>query len=181
MDPLATIRTEYARYRRLAELALEQTADADLHRRLDADGNSIAITLAHLSGNLRSRFTDFLTSDGEKPWRQRDSEFEDRTQDRQGLLADWQAAWTALDGALAAVQAAGPDVFAQAVTIRDQPLTVLAALHRSLAHTAYHVGQIVMLARTFAGSGWRSLTIPRGASEAYARNPTRERGPGVSQ
>jgi hypothetical protein len=177
MDALASIRDEYHRYRRLVELALEQTADADLDRRLHPDGNSIAITIAHLAGNLRSRFTDFLTSDGEKPWRQRDREFEDPGVPRAGLLAAWNDAWRVLDAALEDVVALGPDAFVRTITIRAQPLTVVAALHRSLAHVAYHAGQVVLLARTFAGARWRSLSIPRGGSSAYSADPTRERGP----
>lgn len=177
MNPLASIRTEYQRYRRQVELALEQVADADLHRTLDPDGNSIAVLLRHLGGNLRSRFTDFLGSDGEKAWRQRDAEFETTAATRAELLAQWRAGWHAVEQALDAVAAAGPDVFARNVTIRAQPLTVLDALLRSVAHVASHAGQIVLLARTFVGPSWRSLSIPRGGSAAYASNPTREKSP----
>lgn len=177
MSTVAAIRTEYNRYRHLAELALDQTADADLTRRLDADGNSLAILFAHLSGNLRSRFTDFLRSDGEKPWRQRDREFDERAGDRAALLRDWQQAFAVLEAALGEVEAGGEATLQQRVTIRGQPLTVTEALLRSVAHLANHVGQIVLLARTFAGGRWRSLSIPRGGSDAYARAPTRERGP----
>lgn len=176
-DPLSPIRTEYRRYRRLVELALEQIADADLERVPVAAGNSIAILLGHLSGNLLSRFTDFLTSDGEKPWRQRDAEFEPAGKDRAALLADWQRAWAVVEEALAGVAAAGPTVWSRQVTIRQQPLTVLDALLRSVAHVAYHTGQIVQMARAFAGSSWLSLSIPRGGSAAYARNPTMEKSP----
>ena len=177
MDPLTSFRTEYDRYRRLCELAVEQTADADLTRCLHSDGNSIAITMGHLIGNLRSRFTDFLTTDGEKPWRRRDAEFEDHGLARAALLAAWADAWRIVDQALAEVAAAGPAVWSRAITIRQQPLTVMDALQRSVAHVAYHTGQIVLLARTFAGDRWRSLSIPRGGSASYAANPTRERGP----
>lgn len=176
-DPLPSLRTEYQRYRRLAELALEQVADADLCRALDPDGNSIAVLVRHLAGNLRSRFTDFLTSDGEKPWRQRDEEFAATTASRRELLAAWQAGWDAVDRALADVAAAGPEAGGRSVAIRGQPLSVLDALARSVAHVAYHTGQIVLLARTFQGPSWRSLSIPRGGSVAYAAHPTRERSP----
>jgi hypothetical protein len=177
MDVLTPIRTEYQRYRRLVELAVEQVADADLSRRLDPDGNSIAITLGHLAGNLRSRFTDFLTSDGEKSWRQRDREFEDPGVGRVDLLAAWTAAWQVVEQTLAELARDAPWGLERSVTIRGQPLTVVEALCRSLAHVAYHAGQVVLLARTFAGAKWRSLSIPRGGSAAYAANPTRERGP----
>lgn len=177
MEQLTAIRTEYQRYRRLCELALQQVSDADLGRRPDPQGNSIAVLLQHLSGNLRSRFTDFLTSDGEKPWRQRDREFEEPAPDRDALLAAWQQAWTVVDAALDDVAAAGKGAFARSVTIRQQPLTVHEALLRSVAHVAYHTGQIVLLARSFAGDTWRSLSIARGGSADYAANPTREKGP----
>jgi hypothetical protein len=180
MDPLAPIRAEYLRYRRLVELAVAQVGDADLDRRLAGDGNSIAITIAHLTGNLRSRFTDFLTTDGEKPWRERDREFEDPGCGREQLLADWRAAWQVVDRALAEVAALPRAALDHRITIRGQPLTVLEALHRSVAHVAYHAGQVVLLARTFAGDAWRSLSIPRSGSAAYAADPTRERGPDAS-
>lgn len=177
MDMLPSIRTEYQRYRRLCELAIAQVDDVDLHHRPHDDGNSIAITLHHLTGNLRSRFTDFLTSDGEKPWRQRDAEFEPPQLTREELLAAWRDAWHLVDQALAAVDDAGPGAFARTITIRQQPLTVLDALLRSVAHVAYHAGQVVQLARAFAGPRWQSLSIPRGGSADYATNATRERGP----
>lgn len=177
MDVLPSIRTEYQRYRRLVELAVAQVSDADLDTRPSPDGNSIAITMAHLIGNLRSRFTDFLTTDGEKPWRDRDGEFDEPRLDRALLLSAWNAAWTIVDRALADVDDAGDGALARTVTIRNQPLTVLDALLRSIAHVAYHTGQIVQLARTFAGDRWQSLSIPRGQSAAYARNPARERSP----
>lgn len=176
-DPLPSLRAEYQRYRRLAELALEQVADADLGRALDPDGNSIAVLVRHLAGNLRSRFTEFLTSDGEKPWRRRDDEFAASVASRAELLTAWRDGWDAVERALADVAAAGPDAVGRSVTIRGQPLSVLDALARSVAHVAYHAGQIVLLARTFAGPAWRSLSIPRGGSAAYAANPTRERSP----
>jgi hypothetical protein len=158
-------------------MALEQTADADLGRRLHLDGNSIAIVLQHLSGNLKSRFTDFLTSDGEKPWRDRDREFDEPNADRSALLAAWDEAWLVVDQALADVEALGADGFARPITIRQQPLSVAEALLRSVAHLASHAGQIVQLSRTFAGGRWQSLSIPKGGSAAYAQNPTREKGP----
>lgn len=176
-EVVASVRSEYGRYRRLVELALEQISDADLHHRTSSDANSIAILLRHLNGNLRSRFTDFLRSDGEKPWRRRDDEFEPPTANRTALLEDWKTAWQCVDGALTEVASDGPDALRRSVTIRRQPLTVLDALLRSLAHVAYHTGQIVQLARARAGANWRSLSIPRGGSAAYASNPTREKGP----
>lgn len=177
MTLLPSIRTEYQRYRRLVELALDQVDDRDLDRTPTTDGNSIAILLGHLSGNLRSRFTDFLTSDGEKPWRRRDAEFEPTGRTRAQLLDAWRAAWLVVDRALADVAAAGDAALGRTVTIRNQPLSVLDALLRSVAHVAYHTGQIVLLARGFAGDRWQMLSIPRGGSAAYAANPTKEKSP----
>lgn len=176
---LNAIRTEYTRYRRMIELALEQVRDEDLHRRLtgDANGNSIAVLLGHLTGNLKSRFTEFLTSDGEKPWRERDREFEDAQRDRAALLKAWSAAWEVLDHALDDVAAAGDGALDHTVTIRGQPLTVAEALVRSVAHLASHAGQVVLMARAFAGDRWRTLSIPRGGSAAYAADPDKEKTP----
>jgi hypothetical protein len=173
MTMIAAIAGEFRRYRGLAEGALAQVGDdAALHRALGADDNSIAVIMQHVGGNLRSRFTDFLTSDGEKPWRDRDGEFVDAGATRADLLARWNAGWDALHAALAAL---GPDDLARTVTIRGQPLTVEEALQRAVAHTAYHVGQIVLLARWIVGERWTSLSVARGGSAAYARNPTKER------
>lgn len=177
MDLLPSLRTEYQRYRRLVELAIAQIDDRDLACEPFPGGNSIAITMGHLIGNLQSRFTDFLGSDGEKEWRQRDREFEDQGLDRTALLVGWAEAWRIVDEALAAVDAAGPGALSQNVTIRRQPLSVMDALLRSVAHVAYHTGQIVQLARSFAGERWESLSVPRGGSQAYAQSPTREKGP----
>lgn len=181
MPVVAAIRSEYRRYRRLVELAVEQLVEADLHRCLAADGNSVAMLIGHLTGNLQSRFTDFLSSDGEKPWRQRDREFEDPGLQRAQLLTAWDTAWGTVERALDEVEAAGPDGLEHNVCIRAQPLSVIEALQRSLAHVAYHAGQIVLLARSFAGQRWRSLSIPRGGSTAYTANPLRERGPDAAR
>jgi uncharacterized damage-inducible protein DinB len=158
-----SIRGEYLRYKKLAERAIEQLPEADLSRAGPGGGNSIAVICWHLSGNLRSRFADFLTTDGEKPWRNRDEEFESRTVTCAELLAKWDAAWDVL---LQTLSALTDDQLGRAVAIRGQSLTVHEALHRSLAHTSYHVGQIVFLAKEFRGSDWKSLSIPLGASEA---------------
>lgn len=177
MDLVPSIRTEYHRYRRLCELALEQVSDADLAYRPSEESNSLAIIVRHLSGNLRSRFTDFLTSDGEKAWRARDEEFEPPAGGRAELMARWAEAWEIVEQSLRDVSEAGPDVLARTVTIRGQGLSVQDAYLRSIAHVAYHTGQIVWLARERAGAAWRTLTIPRGGSAAYAAAPTREKSP----
>lgn len=173
-DLIESMAGEYRRYRSLAEAAFEQVADGDLSRGPHEADNSIATMVWHVAGNLESRFTDFRTADGEKPWRNREEEFAARTVSRADLLAKWNAGWRVLDGALAELTDAD---LAQTVTIRGQPLRVHEALHRSLAHTAYHVGQIVYVAKSFRGDGWRSLSIPRGGSAAYSREPVRDRPP----
>ena len=177
MELVHSIRTEYHRYRRLCELALEQVSDADLSYRPTEESNSLAIIVRHLSGNLRSRFTDFLTTDGEKPWRARDEEFESPSGGRDELMARWAEAWAVVEQSLHDVTEAGPDAMARTVSIRGQALSVQDAYLRSIAHVAYHTGQIVWLARERAGAAWRTLSIPRGGSAAYAAAPTRERSP----
>jgi hypothetical protein len=144
--------------------------EADLAKAAGED-NSIAVIVWHIGGNLRSRFTDFLTTDGEKPWRNRDKEFEARVVTREELLAKWESGWQALFGALASLTDADLD---RKVTIRGRPLAVSDALLRSLAHTSYHVGQIVYIAKSLKGTAWQTLSIPKGASAAYNQSPGRE-------
>jgi hypothetical protein len=166
-------RGEYQRYRSLGERALAQIPDDALDTVVAPDGNSAAMLVRHVGGNLVSRFTDFLTTDGEKPDRDRDAEFEDRTYTRAEVDAWWRRGWDALEGQLAALDDAR---LGDRVTIRGQPLTVHAALCRSLSHVAYHVGQLVLLARIQATSTWQWLSIPKGQSQAYNRAPTMEKG-----
>jgi hypothetical protein len=161
-----SIESEYRRYKTLAERALEQVGDDQLSLPSPSDDLSLAVICWHISGNLRSRFTDFLTADGEKPWRHRDEEFESRTVARSELLGKWEQGWTVLFDALASLT---DEHLAHTVTVRGQALQVHEALHRSLAHTSYHVGQIVFLAKALRGEGWTSLTIPRGQSDAFTQ------------
>jgi len=169
---ISSIEAEYRRYKALAEGAIGQMSDADLAAQGPGGSNSVAVILAHVAGNLESRFTDFLTSDGEKPWRDRDREFVPRNEARQELLGAWERGWAALFGALAPLK---DEDLLRMVTIRQEPLSVHDALHRSLAHAAYHVGQIVYVARASRGGNWRWLSIPPGQSAEYNRRPTREK------
>jgi hypothetical protein len=156
---------QFHKYKALGDGALAQVEDADFFRTLDPESNSIAIVVKHLAANLRSRWTDFLTTDGEKPDRHRDTEFErDGADTRESLLAGWEAGWTLLFAALAPLSE--KDLLAE-VPIRGEPHTVMQAVHRQLTHYAYHVGQIVTLARHFAGSRWNSLSIPKGRSREF--------------
>jgi uncharacterized damage-inducible protein DinB len=165
---------EYRRYRQLGQRALAQVPDEALNRVTSPDGNSLAMIVRHVGGNLVSRFTDFLTSDGEKSWRNRESEFEERPYTRAEVDALWERGFQVLEAALASLQEAD---LARQVVIRDTTLTVHEALCRSLAHTASHTGQIVLLARQLAPAPWQSLSIPRGGSAQYNANPTLEKPP----
>ncbi len=169
---VASLQAEYLRYEALAEAALGQVSDSDLVAPGPGGGNSIAVIGWHLAGNLRSRFTDFLTTDGEKPWRRREEEFQARAVDRAELLAHWERGWAALLSALDTLSDAD---LSRTVTIRGQSLLVHEALHRSLAHASYHVGQIVMVARALRGEQWRFLSIPPGESGKYNEQPTLEK------
>ena len=162
---LTDIVRTYRNYKTLADAALAQVSDADLHTLLDPDANSIAVIVKHLSGNLRSRFSDFLTSDGEKPFRDRDGEFEmPDAASREVMLAWWEEAWGVT---LASLQSLTPDDLERTVVIRKEPFVVLEAVNRLATHTAYHVGQIVLLAKHAAGPQWKSLSIPKGQSKQH--------------
>jgi uncharacterized damage-inducible protein DinB len=169
---ITSIENEYRRYKALGESAIGQLSDDQLSARAGDVDNSIAVIVWHVSGNLTSRFTDFLTSDGEKPWRHREEEFSRRTVTRDELLAKWNDGWRAL---LDALQGLADDDLFRTVAIRGQSLAVHEALHRSLAHTAHHVGQIVYLAKALRGSGWSYLSIPPGRSEQYNAAPALDR------
>lgn len=165
-----SIRSEFLRYKRLAESAIDQLDESDV---VAPGPNSIATICRHISGNLRSRFTDFLTSDGEKPWRQRETEFEERQVSKMELMQRWEEGWTVL---IATLEAMSDDDLAATITIRRTPMPAHQALARSLAHISYHVGQIVYAAREIRGDAWQFLSIPPGGTEAYNRNPDRETG-----
>jgi len=154
-------------YKALGDAALARTPDEHLHTAIDPNSNSIAITVKHVAGNLRSRYRDFLTTDGEKPDRDRDREFEmPAPASRDEIVGWWQDGWTT---ALDAIDALVPEDLERTVTIRGEAFLVVEALNRSVTHTAYHVGQIVYLARHFAGPDWHSLSIPKGESAKFAR------------
>ena len=154
---------EFRRYKDLADRALAQVSDGDFFATLDAESNSVAVIVKHLAGNWRSRWRDFLSTDGEKPDRRRDAEFMIETGDtRASLMARWEAGWQLLSGTMESLH---PDDVGRTVTVRGEPHTVLQAISRQLGHVAYHVGQIVFLAKHFAGPRWETLSIPRGKSE----------------
>lgn len=171
---IESVRAEFMRYKALSEAAIRQVADDDLAATSSAGDNSIAVICWHMSGNLRSRFTDFLTSDGEKPWRKRDEEFEPRAVSRDELLHKWEQGWKVLSAALDELS---DEQLTRTVVVRGQSMAVYEALHRALAHLAYHAGQIVYIAKSQRGTDWTNLSIPLGQSDKYNANPTRERSP----
>jgi hypothetical protein len=159
---LRDIARTFRNYKKLGDRAIAQTSDENLHALVDPDANSIALVVKHVAGNLRSRFTDFLTSDGEKPDRNRDTEFEMPARaTRAEVMEWWEKGWSTVMTAVAALR---PEDFDRTIYIRGEGLMVLEALNRSVTHTAYHVGQIVFLAKHFAGAQWTSLSIPKGQS-----------------
>jgi Protein of unknown function (DUF1572) len=169
---IASLEAEYVRYKGLAEGTFAQLDEPQLTMRAGETSNSIATIVWHVSGNLASRFTDFLTSDGEKPWRHRDEEFTAREVTREELLARWNAGWQVLFDTLATLL---DDDLGRTVVIRGQELPVIDALHRSLAHVASHVGQIQFWGKVMKGLTWTWLSIPPGGSAAYNANPTLEK------
>lgn len=156
----------FHQYKRLAERAMEQVSDADLTVAIGGEANSIAITVRHLAGNMRSRWTDFLTTDGEKPDRNRDSEFEAPPATRTELREVWERGWACL---FAALESLSEEDLARRVTIRGEEHSAMQAINRQVAHYAYHCGQIVLLARHFAKGEWMSLSVPKGQSGDFNR------------
>lgn len=169
-----SIEAEYQRYRRLGEGAIGQLSDSELCQKPSGESNSVATMVWHIAGNLESRFTDFLTADGEKPWRDRESEFLLRNVTKAEITRKWDAGWQVLFSVLRGLE---DSQLEKTVMIRDQPLTVCEALLRSLAHLSFHVGQIVFLAKSIRGASWEYLSIPPGQSSAYNQNPTMEKPP----
>lgn len=160
-------RAIFRQYKKLGEGAMVQVSDADLTRILDPEMNSIAVIVKHLSGNMLSRWTDFLTTDGEKSTRNRDSEFEAPPATRAEMMAAWERGWECL---LAALDPLTDADLTRAVTIRGERHSVVQAINRQIAHYSYHVGQIVLLAKHFQSVDWRSLSVPRRRSQEYNRD-----------
>ena len=150
-----------------ADKAISQLPDDKLHVALDVNTNSIAVIMKHLAGNLRSRWTDFLTTDGEKPWRNRDDEFVDTFTSRDRLVEYWESGWATLFNSLSGLSSSD---LAKSVIIRGEVHSVPLAMQRSLGHTTYHIGQIMLIARILAGDKWSTITIPRGGSASFNQN-----------
>lgn len=162
---LEDVRRQFHGQKKLADKAMAQIDDPQFFTTLDSESNSIALIVKHIAGNLRSRWTGFYTSDGEKSDRHRDTEFEKAEADtRESLMKRWESGWATL---FEIIDSMKPDDLTRTVTIRDEPHSVVRAVNRQLAHYAYHVGQIVFLAKHFAGERWQSLSVPRGQSETF--------------
>src|SRR5580692_9585954 len=162
---LEEARSQMRGHKRLAEGAMAQLKDEELFIALDPESNSIAVLVKHMAGNMRSRFTGFLTTDGEKPDRFRDQEFElNSATTRADVMKWWEEGWNCV---FAAIEALKPEDITRTVTIRGEPHTVLQAINRQIAHYAQHIGQIVFLAKHLRSADWKTLSIPRGRSEDY--------------
>jgi hypothetical protein len=162
---LDEVRRQLRGHKRMAEAALAQLEDKDFFATIDPESNSVAMLAKHIAGNARSRFTDFLTSDGEKPDRFRDREFEISTTTSRGeVMRWWEEGWTVV---FATIDSLKPEDVTRTITIRQEPHTVLQGLNRALAHYAQHVGQIVFLAKHLRSSSWKTISIPRGQSEEF--------------
>lgn len=163
-DYLESAKKQFAYYRLLGEKTFDQLTDQDLFYQPNEASNSIAIMVKHLWGNMLSRWTNFLTEDGEKEWRKRDEEFESSIQSRDEMIRKWNDGWQCLFGALDSINENNQD---QLIYIRNQGHTITEAINRQLAHYAYHVGQIVYLGRLIKNNEWTSLSIPKNGSKAY--------------
>ena len=152
--------------KKLAERAIGQLTDEQLHQPLDENTNNVAVIMKHMAGNMCSRWTDFLAADGEKPWRHRDNEFVDDIASRDELMTLWERGWGRL---FATMESLTVHDLTRSVTIRGEPHSVIQAVHRELGHYGYHVGQIVLVARVLRKDKWQTLTVPPGGSEEYNR------------
>ena len=163
---LPHVLAEFRKTKSMAERAMAQLADEQLFVRINPNQNSVAAIVRHVAGNMLSRFTDFLASDGEKPWRDRESEFDDGAVPRAELMELWERGWRCLFDAVEPLTDAD---LSRVVTIRTEPHTVFQAINRQTAHYAYHVGQVVLIAKHLKGDGWAYLTIPPGQTEEFNR------------
>ena len=161
---LKSVIQQFHDYKLLAEKTFAQVKDEDFHYQPNETTNSIAINITHMHGNMVSRWTNFLTEDGEKEWRQRDDEFETHSYSREKLLQLWKEGWMAVFGSLESLSG---DDLDKTIYIRTRPLTVIEAIHRQLTHYAYHVGQIVMLGKIIKNKDWQTLSIAKGQSVAF--------------
>lgn len=161
---LESVRKQFEYYKMLGEKTIAQLPDGALFWQYNADSNSVAIIVKHLWGNMLSRWTDFLTADGEKPWRDREAEFESDIKNREELMEKWEAGWACV---FQAIDSVNEENFDTMIYIRNMGHTIIEAINRQLAHYAYHIGQIVFIGKMAKGEAWESLSIPRGKSAEY--------------
>ena len=174
LDALQSFRN----YKKLAERAIEQISDEDFATTIDAESNSVALIVKHVAGNLRSRWTDFLTSDGEKDFRNRDAEFEMTGDTRESLMKFWEEGWKIL---FENIEPLTVEDFSKTVTIRGEPHTIVEAINRQLTHYAYHIGQIVFLAKHLKSSEWKTLSVPRNKSGQFNQFLADQQKEGISK
>jgi len=163
---LADANRIFRSYKKLGEKAIEQVSDKEFFQTLDREANSIGVIVKHIAGNSKSRWTDFLTTDGEKPDRNRDTEFELNSESRESLMRDWERGWQILFDSTASLTM---NDFDQTVKIRGEQHTIVEALNRQMTHYAYHIGQITFLAKHFRSGEWKTLSVPRNKSEEFNR------------
>ena len=168
----------FANYKKLAERAIEQVSDEDFFALIDPEANSIALIVKHIAGNLRSRWGDFLTSDGEKPDRHRDTEFELIDDSRETLMTFWESGWQIL---FTNIEPLTVEDFSKTVTIRGESHSICEAMNRQMTHYAYHVGQIVLLAKHFRSADWRTLSVPKNRSSEFNQYLSEKQASGVSK
>ena len=159
-DAIASFRN----YKKMAERAIEQVSNEEFFAQIDAESNSMAVIVKHIAGNLHSRWRDFLTTDGEKPTRNRDTEFEMIADTRESLMKFWETGWQTLFDNIEPLTA---DDFSKTITIRGEPHTIVEAINRQLTHYSYHIGQIVFLAKHFRSADWKTLSVPKNKSAEF--------------
>lgn len=163
-DFLTSTRKQFEYYKQLGEKAFDQLSDEKLFWQIDSESNSIATVVKHLWGNMMSRWTDFMTTDGEKEWRQRDAEFDNDLQSREAMMQKWNEGWNCL---FAALDSLNEEDLSKLIYIRNQGHTIMDAINRQLAHYPYHIGQIVYIGKIVLAESWKSLSIPKGKSNEY--------------
>lgn len=178
LDYLADSIQSFRSYKKLADRAIEQIGDDDFFAVIDPESNSIAVIIKHIAGNLHSRWSEFLTTDGEKPDRDRDSEFEVIEDTRESLMEFWEAGWKSL---FEAIEPLSEDDFRHTVTIRGESHSVIEAINRQLTHYSYHVGQIVFLAKHLKSTEWKTLSVPRNRSTEYNLHLAEQQAAGIEK
>lgn len=177
-DYLSDSVQSFRNYKKLAERAFDQVSDEEFFAVIDEESNSIAVIVKHIAGNLHSRWRDFLTTDGEKPDRDRDQEFETIEDTREALLEFWNSGWATLFGS---IEPLTEEDFSKTVRIRGEPHTVVEAINRQLTHYSYHIGQIVFLAKHLRSSEWKTLSVPRNRSAQYNRHLADQQATGITK